>query len=61
MMPILERNPIFMLVRAWRSIFLEGRPPDAMSLAALWILGIAAAAGGYAWFHKLRRGFADVL
>ncbi|MEO8027373.1 MAG: ABC transporter permease, partial [Bryobacteraceae bacterium] len=61
MLPVLGANPIFMLVRAWRTIFLEGRPPDFTALGVLWVIGIASAAGGYAWFHKLRKGFADVL
>jgi len=61
MLPVLTNNPIFMLVRAWRTVFLEGRPPDWNAVAILWVVGIVSAAGGYAWFHRLRKGFADVL
>ncbi len=61
MLPVLSNNPIFLLVRAWRTIFLEGHPPDYLAVVILWIVGIASAGAGYAWFHKLRKGFADVL
>ncbi len=61
MLPVLSNNPIFLLVRAWRTIFLEGRPPDVTAVVILWIVGIVCAAAGYAWFHRLRKGFADVL
>jgi hypothetical protein len=30
-------------------------------VAKLWIVGIAAAVLGHAWFYKLRRSFADVI
>jgi len=61
MLPFLSANPIFMLVRAWRAVFLEGQPPETWSIVILWIVGILSAAAGYAWFHRLRKGFADVL
>jgi lipopolysaccharide transport system permease protein len=58
---ILSANPIFLLVRGYRAVFLENRPPDFSSLAALWIGGLTVAILGHAWFHKLRRSFADVI
>jgi len=61
MLPFLSANPIFMLVRAWRAVFLEGQPPDVSAVVILWTVGILSAAAGYAWFHRLRKGFADVL
>jgi hypothetical protein len=30
-------------------------------LAGLWIVSLAAAVIGYAWFHRLRKSFADVI
>lgn len=58
---ILSANPMFVLVREYRAIFLEGRAPDAGPLAALWITSLAIAILGHAWFHKLRKSFADVI
>lgn len=61
LVPVLAWNPMFQFVRAWRTIFLEGGMPPWGVVAALWALGVLTAAAGYAWFHKLRKGFADVL
>ena len=60
-MPILTYNPIFVLVRGYRAIFLEGHAPEAQPLIALWIAGLVLALLGHAWFHRLRRNFADVI
>ncbi|HLH38863.1 MAG TPA: ABC transporter permease [Bryobacteraceae bacterium] len=59
--PILSLNPIFVLVRGYRAIFLENHAPAIAPAAALWIGSLAAAIIGYAWFHRLRRSFADVI
>jgi lipopolysaccharide transport system permease protein len=58
---ILGYNPILVLVRGYRSIFLEGKAPALGPLAALWIGSCVVALLGYAWFHRLRRSFADVI
>jgi len=58
---ILSLNPIFVLVRGYRAIFLENRAPDAAPVAVLWIASALIAVLGYAWFHRLRRSFADVI
>ena len=58
---ILAVNPILVLVRGYRAIFLEHHAPDFASLAALWIVSGALAVFGHAWFHRLRRSFADVI
>ena len=58
---VLEFNPILTLVRGYRAIFLEGHAPAARSLAILWVASFALAVCGHAWFHKLRRSFADVI
>jgi lipopolysaccharide transport system permease protein len=54
-------NPIFVLVHGYRTIFLDQRAPDAMPLIGFWIGSLALAVLGYAFFHKLRRSFADVI
>ena len=58
---LLSINPMWALVRGYRSIFLESRAPDAMSLAALGVGSLVVALAGYAWFHRLRRSFADTI
>jgi lipopolysaccharide transport system permease protein len=58
---ILAFNPILILVRGYRSIFLEGHAPAFGSLLALWIGSAALALLGHAWFHRLRRSFADII
>jgi len=58
---ILGKNPMFVLVRAYRAIFLEGHAPDARPLVLLWILALAVLLFGHAWFYKLRKTFADVI
>jgi ABC-type polysaccharide/polyol phosphate export permease len=60
-MKILSINPLFALVRGYRAIFLENRAPDLNMLAALWVGSVALAVCGYAWFHRLRKSFADVI
>jgi len=58
---ILAFNPILILVRGYRSIFLEGHAPAFGSLLTLWIGAAVLALLGHAWFHRLRRSFADVI
>lgn len=58
---VLGWNPILILVRDYRSILLQGKPPAEASLIALWIGSAAVALLGHAWFHRLRRSFADVI
>jgi lipopolysaccharide transport system permease protein len=59
--PILTKNPMFILVRGYREVFLEGRAPDWGPLAALWVVAIAVFLLGHAWFYKLRKSFADMM
>jgi lipopolysaccharide transport system permease protein len=58
---ILAWNPILILVRGYRAILLEGRAPMAGPLAGLWLAATLIAVLGHAWFHRLRRSFADVI
>jgi lipopolysaccharide transport system permease protein len=61
MAPLFRFNPILLLVHGYRAVFLENHAPSARALAALWMVSIAAAVIGYAWFHRLRKNFADVI
>jgi lipopolysaccharide transport system permease protein len=58
---ILSNNPIYILVRGFRAIFLESRAPDFGSLLVLWGQAAVMFLMGYAAFAKLRKGFADVV
>jgi lipopolysaccharide transport system permease protein len=60
-LPILRFNPLFVLVRAYRAVFLESHAPSMLGMLGLWIIGAAVAVMGYAWFHRLRKTFADVI
>jgi len=58
---ILTKNPIYVLVRGYRSILLESRAPDWVSLGWLFVVSAAVFLLGHAWFHKLRKSFADLI
>lgn len=58
---ILTKNPIYTLVRGYRATLLEGSPPEFHSLWKLWLVSGVVFVLGYAWFHKLRKSFADVI
>ena len=58
---ILSKNPMFTLVRMYRTIFLEARSPALHSLVKFWALSLVVFFGGHAWFYKLRRSFADIV
>jgi lipopolysaccharide transport system permease protein len=58
---ILRKNPMFVLVRGYRAIFLENHAPEFLPLLKLWMVAVALFLLGYAWFYKLRKSFADVI
>lgn len=58
---ILSANPMYILVRGYRAIFLEGQAPAWRDVTALWVASTAVAIFGHAWFHRLRKSFADVI
>jgi len=60
-MPVLSKNPVYVLVRGYRAIFLENHAPTFGSLWKLWLLSLAVFVLGHAWFHKLRKSFADMM
>ena len=60
-LPMLRFNPLFVLVRAYRAVFLENQSPSMRGVIGLWMVGAAVAGIGYAWFHRLRKSFADVI
>ena len=60
-LPVLKKNPMFVLVQAYRDVLLDGHAPAALPLLKLWILALVVFFAGHAWFYKLRRTFADII
>ncbi len=58
---LFAQNPLYILVRHYRMIFLEASGPDWRALAKLAALSAALFVAGHAWFYKLRRSFADLV
>ena len=58
---ILSKNPMFALVRGYRAVLLEGSAPPFGSLWKLWAVSSVIFLLGHAWFHKLRKSFADII
>ncbi|MCC7176557.1 MAG: ABC transporter permease [Bryobacterales bacterium] len=58
---LLSKNPLFVLVRGYRTILLESSAPAPGPLWKLWLLSAAVLVLGHAWFYKLRKTFADVI
>jgi lipopolysaccharide transport system permease protein len=60
-LPLFGKNPVYVLVRGYRAILLEHRPPDFGSLWKFWLLAAVVFILGHAWFYKLRKTFADIV
>ncbi|MBX3615837.1 ABC transporter permease [Nitrosomonas sp.] len=54
-------NPLTFIIEQTRSIILYGQMPDWIGLIAYYALAAFVAWVGLTWFHKTRKGFADVL
>ncbi|MDE3167384.1 MAG: ABC transporter permease [Acidobacteriota bacterium] len=61
MVAVLGKNPIYILVHAYRGIFLEHAAPAVAPLVKLAVLGFFLFVAGHAWFYKLRKSFPDLL
>jgi len=58
---LLSKNPIYILVRGYRAIFLEHHAPPFGPLWKFWIVAAIVFVLGHAWFYKLRKAFADMI
>jgi lipopolysaccharide transport system permease protein len=58
---LLTKNPIYVLVRGYRAIFLESKAPDWIPLVWFTLASILVFLLGHAWFYKLRKSFADLI
>lgn len=61
LLPILGKNPLYILVSGYRAVLLEGNAPEWTALWKLWLIAIVVFLIGHRWFSKLQRSFADVL
>jgi lipopolysaccharide transport system permease protein len=58
---LLEKNPFYVFIHAYRAVLLDGVQPDWISLAWVALAAVLAFIAGHAWFYKLRKSFADLL
>jgi lipopolysaccharide transport system permease protein len=57
----LHFNPLVVIIEQSRSVLVFGQLPDFLSWSAMMGLGLLMVWAGFAWFQKIRKGFADVL
>ncbi len=60
-LPVLSKNPLYVLVGGYRAVFLEAHAPALGALWKLWLLSAVVFVAGHAWFYKLRKSFPDVI
>ena len=58
---VMRQNPLYILVRGYREVFLEGHAPEVYPLVKLWVIAMALFFLGHVWFYRLRKNFADVI
>ncbi len=59
--PLAMANPLTFIIEQSRNVILQGQLPDFQGWAIYLALSLLVAWLGYAWFQKLRNGFADVI
>ena len=57
----LRLNPLTLLIEEARKVFLYGELPDWRFLGAAFLISLLVLHLGFLWFHKTKKGFADVL
>jgi lipopolysaccharide transport system permease protein len=58
---LIELNPLTPAIESCRDVLIWGAAPDFHSLAVSAVTAVLMFAGGFAWFQRTKRGFADVL
>lgn len=61
LLPVLGKNPLFVLVRGYRALFIGAAEVEWAALGKLALASLLLFHGGYAVFMRARRRFADVL
>lgn len=59
--PWLLINPLTVVMGQARRVAIQGLQPDFAVLGAYSVISLAVMAGGYWWFARTKKGFADVL
>ncbi len=54
-------NPAYVMVRNYRRVLLESSAPDWHAYSWAMAISLVVFLAGHAWFHKLRRSFADLI
>ena len=54
-------NPLTLLIEEARKVFLYGELPDWRFLGVAFLISLLVLHLGFLWFHKTKKGFADVL
>lgn len=57
----LHLNPLTFIIEEARNVLFFGNEPDWIGLVFVLAASLAIATGGFWWFQKTRKGFADVL
>lgn len=58
---VMRQNPLYVLVRGYREVFLEGHAPEVYPLVKIWTIAVVIFFLGHIWFYRLRKNFADVI
>lgn len=59
--PWMEMNPLTFIIEQTRAVLIFGQLPDVEGWLVYTVAACLFAWGGYAWFQKTRKGFADVI
>lgn len=59
--PFIQANPLTFIIEQMRHVLLAGTAPDWGGLLLYLLASLVVAWGGFAWFQKTQKGFADVL
>jgi lipopolysaccharide transport system permease protein len=58
---LFAKNPMYVMARSYRMIFVEGSAPPWRPLAWMATYSLLAFFAGFAWFRKSQKSFADIL
>ncbi len=61
LLPVLGKNPVYLFVRAYRLVLVEGRAPEWVALGKLFGLSLGIFYLGFAYFAAVKKRFADVI
>jgi lipopolysaccharide transport system permease protein len=59
--PFIMANPLTFIIEQARDVLIWGRMPNWLGLGLYTLAALVVAWGGFVWFQKTRKGFADVL